>query len=68
MERNITSLDRSLRGAIGGALLGVGLTRGRRAWWGVALDILGALLLLSAFTGFCHVRKTLGICNLHEEG
>ena len=67
MEPNITSFDRSLRGAIGGTLLGIGLARGRRTWWGIALDLVGAVLLLSAVTGFCHVRKALGICSVREE-
>lgn len=67
MDRNISSFDRSIRGAIGGTLIGVGLTRGRRYWWGLALDLIGAVLLLSALTGFCHVRRALGTCSLDEE-
>jgi hypothetical protein len=61
MERNLGPDDRVVRGITGGALLGVGLLAGRRHWWGIVADLVGALLLLSAYTGFCHVRKTLGV-------
>jgi hypothetical protein len=58
-ERNLKPGDRAVRGVLGGAALGAGLYFGRLTWWGVLLDVVGALLLLSAVTGFCHVRKTL---------
>ena len=67
METNQNPRERIIRGVVGGALLGVGLSAGRRAWWGVFLDLCGAMLVLSATTGFCHVYKTLGICTLEKE-
>ena len=59
MKANIGPSDRTVRGLIGVVSLVVGLSVGRRAWWGVLLDVLGAVMLLSATTGFCHVRETL---------
>ena len=60
-ERNLGPNDRVVRGVIGGALLGTGLLAGRGRWWGIAVDLVGTLLVLSACTGFCHVRKALGL-------
>lgn len=63
MEVNVGSTERIVRGVLGVALLGAGVSVGRRAWWGILLDVVGALLLLSAATGFCHVKKKLGVCS-----
>jgi len=57
VRANLEPANRVTRGFLGVALLAVGLLVGRRAWWGVMLDVTGAVLLLSAKTGFCHVRK-----------
>jgi len=60
MENNVGKPERVVRGVLGAAVLVVGLLVGRLTWWGLALDVVAALLLLSATTGFCHVRKALG--------
>jgi len=60
MQTNVGKTERIVRGVLGLILLAVGLFMGRLTWWGVALDIASGLLLLSATTGFCHVRKVLG--------
>ena len=63
MEVNLGAPERVLRGTIGVVLLAVGLLVGRRSWWGIALDAAGALMLVNATTGFCHVYKTFGWCS-----
>jgi hypothetical protein len=60
MKVNVGPADRIVRWVLGVVFLGAGLTAGRRAWWGVVLDAVGAVLLFSATTGFCHVRKAFG--------
>ena len=57
MKVNVGPAERIVRGVLGVVLLGVGLSVGRRAWWGVLLDLLGAVMLFSATIGFCHIRK-----------
>jgi uncharacterized membrane protein len=59
MKCNVGSGERIVRGVVGMVLLGVGLSIGRRSWWGVLLDAAGAVALLSAAIGFCHIRKVL---------
>jgi uncharacterized membrane protein len=66
MDVNLNASDRVVRGVIGAGLLAVGLLAGRRSWWGAAMDLTGAVLLLSATTGFCHIYKTLGVCSLEN--
>lgn len=63
MEVNVGSTERIVRGILGVVLLGAGLAFGRLTWWGILLDVVGALLLLSAATSFCHVKKKLGVCS-----
>jgi hypothetical protein len=59
MQNNVGVTERIVRGFLGMILLVVGLFVGRLTWWGAALDVAAGLLLLSAATGFCHVRKVL---------
>jgi hypothetical protein len=61
MTPNLGHPDRVVRAVLGAAALGGGLVGGGLSLWGLALDAAGALLLLSAATGFCHVYKTLGL-------
>ncbi len=67
MKVNLGTADRIVRGLVGSAFLGIGLTAGRRAWWGIPLDLVGAVVLFSASTGFCHVYKTFGISSAPEK-
>lgn len=60
MKVNLGMPERVVRGVIGVLSAATGLTIGRHAWWGILLDIVGAVLLFSASTGFCHVRKVVG--------
>jgi len=60
LKCNESPVDRVIRAVVGTVLVVVGLASGGWAWWGILLDIFGALLLLSAVTGFCHVYKTFG--------
>ena len=60
MKVNVGPGERIVRGFLGVALIGVGLSAGRRAWWGILLDVVGAVVLFSGTTGFCHVYKTIG--------
>jgi len=68
MENNVGKPERIMRGVIGVALLAVGFLVGRLTWWGLALDVVAGLLLLSATTGFCHVRTVLGRSRPRERG
>ena len=60
VQPNVGQTERIARGILGVALLAVGLFLGGLTWWGIALDVVAGLLLLSATTGFCHVRKVFG--------
>lgn len=44
MEVNVGSTERIVRGILGVVLLGAGLAFGRLTWWGILLDVVGALL------------------------
>jgi hypothetical protein len=59
MEPNLRLRERIIRAVVGAALLGVGLFLGRLAWWGIAIDFVGSLLLFSSLMGFCHVKKVV---------
>jgi uncharacterized membrane protein len=67
VERNLGTVDRVVRGSVGTVSIAVGglLVRGLV---GVALCLLGALLVLSAATGFCHVYEVFRISTLNGEG
>lgn len=60
--------ERAVRWVAGAGILATGLLVGRLSWWGILLDAVGALLLLSAATAFCHVKEKLGICPAPREG
>lgn len=58
-QSNLSKTDRVIRLILGGAALGFGAAFGPIGW--IAGGIAAALLWLSAWTGFCHVYKVLGI-------
>ena len=60
MKVNLGMPERVVRGVIGVLCAATGLSIGRHVWWGILLDTIGAVLLFSASTGFCHVRKVVG--------
>jgi hypothetical protein len=66
VKKNVGPDERVARAILGTLAIGLGLTVGRRTWWGIVLDALGALTVLSATTGFCHVYKTFGLCSMSE--
>jgi hypothetical protein len=62
MEANEGPIDRVIRVGLGVALLGIGLFV-VRGLLGIALDVVGAVLVVSGALGFCHVYKVLGVCS-----
>lgn len=58
-KANLSNTDRVVRFIAGGAALGFGAAFGPVGW--VLGGLVAALLWLSAWTGFCHVYKVLGI-------
>lgn len=65
MKANLCMLDRIIRAAAGAALVATAFYVGRLP--GVALGVVGALLLLSAAVGFCHVYSVLRIRTLKRD-
>ena len=59
MQCNESSADRLVRAIVGIVLLVVAAVV--RRWFGMLLALVAGLLLLSSFTGSCHVYKVLGI-------
>lgn len=59
MKANESTTDRIIRAVAGVVLLGVGLfvTKGTV---GIVLDVVGAVLLFTAATGFCLLYKVFG--------
>lgn len=63
-ERNVGSVDRVLRAAVGTGLLwaGLGPFAARRARFrGTLAALLGAVLVATALTGVCSVYRLLGV-------
>ncbi len=58
--RNEGTFDRGLRGLAGLALLGLALLSGLSLFGGVAAAV-GAVLLVTAATGFCPAYRILGL-------
>lgn len=54
---NLGARERTLRVALGGALLAIGLTRPSPAWWGW----LGILPVVTGLAAYCPVWDALGI-------
>lgn len=66
MKRNLCLLDRVVRALAGGALATAGLLfAGRGLGW--AMASVGALLVLSASVGFCHVYGVLRMSTLKKK-
>ena len=59
MECNESANDRLVRAVLGAGLLGLAFLV--RRGLGVALGVVAGLLLLSAYTGSCHVYEVLGL-------
>lgn len=62
--RNESSLDRGVRAVVGAALLVVsfaGLGLGSAHLLGIVAAVLGAVLLVTAATGFCPLYRLLGM-------
>ena len=59
MECNESHADRRVRAVVGVGLLALAVAV--RRWLGVFLALVAGLLLLSAWTGSCHVYKVLGL-------
>lgn len=60
MKLNAGTTDRIVRVVAGLVLLGVGLFV-VKGGFGIALDVVGAVLVFSGTVGFCHVYKVFGI-------
>ena len=56
---NLSNTDRVIRFILGGAALGFGIAFG--PYGALAGGLIAAALWISAWTGFCHVYKVLGI-------
>lgn len=61
MTRNEGRLDRALRGILGIALATLFLTGLVAGWLGWVLLALGAVLLVTAATGFCPLYALFGV-------
>jgi uncharacterized membrane protein len=57
---NLGTVERVIRGAIGAILIAVGVFV-VKGILGIVLGLIGAVLVFSAFVGFCHVKKFFGI-------
>jgi hypothetical protein len=62
MGVNLGLVDRITRVVVGIALAGVGLFV-VKGIFGIALAVVGAVLIFSGTVGFCHVYKFFGICS-----
>jgi Inner membrane protein YgaP-like, transmembrane domain len=58
---NESKWDRIIRVVLGIVLLILGLTVGAGIWWGIVLDIIGAVLILTGVTGFCLIYRLFNI-------
>jgi uncharacterized membrane protein len=61
MKTNESGLDRIIRGVIGIIILTLSLTGSVTGVWGIVLDVLGAVLLITAAIGFCPLYALLKI-------
>jgi hypothetical protein len=59
MVRNLGAVERAIRSTLGALAIAAGLLL-LRGVAGIALGLVGAVLVLSGATGFCHVRRALG--------
>lgn len=67
MKKNEASYDRVIRvvlAALFAAMVIMGIVEGT---WAIILGILGGILLITAFTGFCGVYALLGISTTGKE-
>ena len=60
MQQNESKTDRIIRVVVGVILLGLGLFALQGGVLGVIFDILGAVMLITAATGFCLLYKLFG--------
>ena len=66
MEANLSVVDRVVRVGLGVILAGIGLFV-VKGILGVALALVGGVLVFSGTVGFCHVYKFFGICSLPKK-
>lgn len=69
-KQNEAKVDRIIRVIAGLVLLGVGLwpLGGLEATtWGIVASVVGLILLVTGFTGFCLLYSIFGICTLKTE-
>lgn len=59
MKRNESNLDRIIRAVLGAGLVVAGVLVGGTV--GIVLYVLAAIMLVTAFTGFCLLYKLFGI-------
>ncbi len=65
MKKNMGNTDRIIRGVIGIVLVVIGgMVLG--IWWGIALFILGLILLLTAIIGICPLYYLFKISTLKK--
>ena len=61
MKTNESNIDRAIRFILGAGLLAYGVTGLRGHLTGIVADVIGAVLILTAATGFCALYKVFGI-------
>jgi hypothetical protein len=60
IKQNENTTDRIIRVIVGVVLLVIGLSYFGNSAFGVVLDVLGAISLITAVTGFCLLYKIFG--------
>lgn len=61
MKRNIGTIDSVIRILVGVILIGFYVKNILAGFLGIVSLILGIILILTAFIGYCHLYKLLGI-------
>ena len=61
MKRNEGSTDRIIRVILGIVLIIIGWPVLGNSVFGVILDVIGIILMITALTGFCGIYRLLGI-------
>jgi hypothetical protein len=64
MKTNEGTTDRLIRLILGVVLIIIGWPVLGNNIWGIILDVIGVILLITGITGFCTVYKILGISTL----
>lgn len=61
MKKNESMVDRIIRIIIGIILIYLGWVTLSNNLWGIILDIIGIILIITGLTGYCHLYKLLGM-------